>query len=861
MKIVSILAINLIQNRTSRNTCSIYFVDWREIMLKLLLLFIVSTKFSLAQLVVPTTSLIDYEYGYYTYDGLKKKILKLSESEFLFYGNEGSILKTTDAGITWDQKFNGTYANFIQMVYYHGVIYAITDFKEILFSNDKGNYWKIKKLDFDITSICVINDAIFLSTKTDTLLISYDKGDNFFSLKTNFNGIDYLTSNDNNLIIGTKDNKFYYTEYLALSWYKIETAFPSDWKLVKKNNSIFLIDSSSIAKLNDDFTIETYSIFDKKTRFDFCSFDSYLKIIKYPIPAYDEVEFIIYQLNLKSTSLNIIGTIDYHSFDVKSYHILEYQIVDVESIGNDLLFLANANRIIKYEQSTNSTIVLNDITHIYNQPNQTIFIDFDNWYKLFTYKSGLGFTNNSGLKYDFSNHISAIDYHSNLDKYFDIDLFANETSYSTSHIINKNNMLFFSDYLFNPELKKYFKVNTSGTGNWSKTTDGGLSWEVINSKELGIRKSIEHFKESLIYISGHINKNYILTQNYKDTTSFYLLKEDNSVELISTLDKSERVEIILDEKNDLVWCINTLTKPIEIDNETINKKHIQILYSDDSLKTWDLVFETDNFVQVEIASLADDSPVIIYNYIDQSSDSSLVKLLIVNTTVNEFTELNILNNNYDNIDFSYNSEHYSKINKYNRIINLEKDKFFGKYSYIENNKLVRVVDMINFKHFDNKIEINKHFENVNFGFHSVRRIPIIFLENDESNLYFKTSYDRAGFNIYRPIEPERLEYYSSVQKTETRNYLWTYPPYPHPTNGIIKVETYWDSALPFTEKDIEIYDLTGVKINTENTLSVQKESNCNGKIIWDASNYKTGIYIMKITHGTETRVRKIMVVE
>jgi photosystem II stability/assembly factor-like uncharacterized protein len=108
---------------------------------------------------------------------------------------------------------------------------------------------------------------------------------------------------------------------------------------------------------------------------------------------------------------------------------------------------------------------------------------------------------------------------------------------------------------------------------------------------------------------------------------------------------------------------------------------------------------------------------------------------------------------------------------------------------------------------------------------------------------------------------EELGITLSVQKTETRNYLWTNPPYPQPTNSIVKVETYWDSGLPFSEKDIEIYDLTGIKINIENTLSIQKESIYKGHIIWDASSYKTGIYIMKITHGTETRVRKIMVVE
>ena len=823
-------------------------------MFKLCLILIILIKFSFAQLVVPTANQKDYEYGYYTYEGLKKKILKLSESEFLFYGNEGSILRTTDSGVTWDQKFSGTYGNFIEILNVNNKLYAITNFKELMISTDKGNYWTIRRLDVDITSISVINEAIFLSTKTDTLLISYDNGEIFFKLKTNFNIIEKLSSIDNNLIVGTIDNEFYYSDYKSLSWNKIETAYKSDWKLVKKNNSIFLQDSSSIAKLNDDYTIKTYNIFENKTRFNFFHFDSYLHIIKYPAPVIDKMEFVSYEFNLDIKSLSILNTFGYDDFDTKSFHNIEYQIADIENTYNDLLILTT-NRIIKYDRIKNNIDVINELTRISNELKQTSFFNIDDWYSVYTFKSGLGITNNSGLKYNFSNQIEVVENNSNL------DLFANHAIDRSLHIIDKNNMLFFNDYWYNTELKRYYSTYTNGTYYWSKTTNGGFSWEVINSKELGIRKSIEHFNESLIYINGHINKDYILTQSFMDTTSFYLLKEDNSIDFISTIDKSERVEIILDEKNDLVWCINTLTKSIEIDDEIINKKHIQIFSSDDTLKTWELVFETDNFLQVEIGSLEDDSPVIIYNYKNQSSDSSLFKLLLVHLNSNSFSELNIINNSYESIDFYYNSGHFDKINKYNRIINLEKDKFFGKYSYTENNRLVKVTDMINFSFNNNKIEIKKHFENINFGSHSVRRIPIIFLENDESNLYYKSANDRAGFNVYRPIEPERLAYYSSIEKTETRNYLWINPPYPQPTNGIVKVETYWDSALPFTEKDIEIYDITGIKINTENTLSIQKENAYKGQIIWDASNYKTGIYIMKITHGTETRVRKIMVVD
>ena len=106
-----------------------------------------------------------------------------------------------------------------------------------------------------------------------------------------------------------------------------------------------------------------------------------------------------------------------------------------------------------------------------------------------------------------------------------------------------------------------------------------------------------------------------------------------------------------------------------------------------------------------------------------------------------------------------------------------------------------------------------------------------------------------------------LGIYLSVERTEDRNYLWTNPPYPQPSNNQVKVEVYWDSGLSFTSDDVEIYDLTGVKININGQINVKKENNWKGNIIWDASNQNPGIYIMKITHGTETRTRKILITE
>ncbi len=109
-----------------------------------------------------------------------------------------------------------------------------------------------------------------------------------------------------------------------------------------------------------------------------------------------------------------------------------------------------------------------------------------------------------------------------------------------------------------------------------------------------------------------------------------------------------------------------------------------------------------------------------------------------------------------------------------------------------------------------------------------------------------------------PLSELGIEY-TSIEKTEERNYLYTFPPFPQPTKQVVKISTYWDSALPFTVDDVEIYNLAGIKINIENKLSINKETNYNGHIIWDTSSEQAGIYIVNIKHGTETRTQKVMV--
>ncbi len=96
---------------------------------------------------------------------------------------------------------------------------------------------------------------------------------------------------------------------------------------------------------------------------------------------------------------------------------------------------------------------------------------------------------------------------------------------------------------------------------------------------------------------------------------------------------------------------------------------------------------------------------------------------------------------------------------------------------------------------------------------------------------------------------------------ETRNILAQYPPFPQPSNYEVRIRTIWDSVLPLTSDDVEIFNIKGEKLDIKNKLSVEKETKNTGYIVWDNSNEEPGIYVMKTVHGTETRITKIMIIK
>ncbi len=111
-----------------------------------------------------------------------------------------------------------------------------------------------------------------------------------------------------------------------------------------------------------------------------------------------------------------------------------------------------------------------------------------------------------------------------------------------------------------------------------------------------------------------------------------------------------------------------------------------------------------------------------------------------------------------------------------------------------------------------------------------------------------------------PLSELGIEY-TSVTERIPFNYLFSYPPYPHPSNNQINVKVAFDNQLIFNKDNIEIYSIFGSKAHIDGNVNLIREDDYHALVTWDVSNINPGIYIMQVTYGNEKLIWKIIVTD
>ncbi|MBI5324012.1 MAG: hypothetical protein HZB41_01810 [Ignavibacteriae bacterium] len=94
---------------------------------------------------------------------------------------------------------------------------------------------------------------------------------------------------------------------------------------------------------------------------------------------------------------------------------------------------------------------------------------------------------------------------------------------------------------------------------------------------------------------------------------------------------------------------------------------------------------------------------------------------------------------------------------------------------------------------------------------------------------------------------------------EVQNYLYAYPPFPMPAKNYVKTLIYWDMSLDIDKDEIVVFNIYGEKIEGREKIRIDRQNLYSGWLVWDCSVVESGIYFIKINHGTRTIYLKVMV--
>jgi photosystem II stability/assembly factor-like uncharacterized protein len=142
----------------------------------------------------------------YSLDSHLEGVLHLPNGELLIYGSSGTIMKSKDLGINWEQRFSGTQRHIYDVKEMNQKLYAVGENGLYMTSIDFGKSWKI--LDFI---------------------------DNEFLINIEFNNI-----NSNEIVVSSVNGNIYFSENSG-----------KDWKFIIKDTTITELTKTEL-KFNND---------------------------------------------------------------------------------------------------------------------------------------------------------------------------------------------------------------------------------------------------------------------------------------------------------------------------------------------------------------------------------------------------------------------------------------------------------------------------------------------------------------------------------------------------------------------------------------------------------------------------------
>lgn len=190
-------------------------------------------------------------------------VMSLEDDHFLLYGNFGGVLRTTDAGNSWDQKFSGTHNQILSVQRLESNLYGITRNGEFIVSTDNGSKWEINKIsDQSFSDFYIDGNSFYISQFTDSIMYSNDLGETWQSKFVANDTLKTIYSKDNKIIVNKNFKELLTNDGNGWTQFnnpKFNFGKPTV-NIRARKNKLYFISNQDIAILNENMEWDEYSI-------------------------------------------------------------------------------------------------------------------------------------------------------------------------------------------------------------------------------------------------------------------------------------------------------------------------------------------------------------------------------------------------------------------------------------------------------------------------------------------------------------------------------------------------------------------------------------------------------------------------
>ncbi len=748
-------------------------------------------------------------------------------NSLIVYGEGGIILRTTDWGKSWEQININDSLNIIEIISNGKNYYGISKRKYIIASFDDGKSWQL--IDYGDNSgffrIFAYKDNIYLLLERKIWVfnkelekigeLSFETDSSYYDGALLGNKLVFPAGKGKLGVINLDNGD---KSYILLHTYGICDDCPVPTKLFSNKDNLvyfFLGTSGNLYK------------------FDFKLKDAFFvgKLLKYsnaPLLAYDDLIFQIYSLKLPDIHLDTLFFLIFDNVNNKFTQVnqsLDYKYIvgtnftSLNLISRDTIIAVGKDKLILMSYDGGKNWELKSHLNEYS-----LFFLFDKFKsRIISPYCRFLRTDDGGATWLPQRNYSPI--------------FSEYSAFSSDPLLrffsDTNHGFYLGNNIFEP-----FDTNFVYTANGGKQVD------------LKLISELQSFSANLKPIATKCyNKTLIVTyNNYKwFYTKFTLFGQNFQPEKVTSIKDTVLFTIFF--FNDTLYAIGKHFR------DSIANRFF-LYYSIDTANTWieDFSFQVEPinksspFTNLEVfsANMIKDDIFIILNYIDFIDGVDVLgdKLYVINVRNKSVRKLLDLEPN----EYLWNVYYLNNRYLFSLNIQTQSNSFFPDLLYtFDINEIPLKLKKYQFERYSPP----------NFRLTESRLTTPKGLLSD--TLFAFVAYDSL-FNSNVLFFARFKSPTTNIEEEQGRNFYIAQPK-PTPATTTVTIRFYWDSKdFDPTTANVAIYDVYGNRIANRADVQITPINNYSADLVWDCSQFPTGVYFVVINYLGNARTSKVVVV-